>query len=66
MDTQLIDVEDAATILGVTPSRFYALARAGIVPVVHLGRQLRVDPKALERWIQEGGKALPGGWKRKQ
>lgn len=63
MRRSLISAEEAATILGVSPSRFYALARGGIVPVVHLGRQVRVDPEALERWIQEGGKVLPGGWK---
>jgi hypothetical protein len=52
--------------VGVSIGRFYDLVRAGIFPpgvVVRLGRQIRVDPKKLEHFIETGGKALPGGWR---
>jgi excisionase family DNA binding protein len=43
--------------LNVTPSRAYELVRTGVVPCVRLGRQVRVDPEAVERWIEAGGTA---------
>jgi hypothetical protein len=52
--------------VGVTTERFYDLVRHGIFPpgvVVRLGRQIRIDPEQLERFIEAGGKALPGGWR---
>lgn len=44
--------------------RVYTLLREGILPGVHLGRQVRVDKQALDEFIRNGGKALPGGWRR--
>lgn len=60
----LITLADAARRLGVTYQRAAALAREETIPTVRLGRQIRVDPAALEEWIRSGGKPLPGGWKR--
>ena len=40
------------------------LAREGVLPVVRLGRQYRVDPERLSEWIGAGGRPLPGGWRR--
>jgi putative molybdopterin biosynthesis protein len=54
----------AARRLGVSIGRCYELAREGLIPTVRLGRQLRVDPQALDEWIRRGGKALPGGWRK--
>lgn len=48
----------ASTILGTSTARAYEMARLGLIPVVRLGRQLRVDMDALEAWIKEGGKGL--------
>ena len=51
--------------LGVSKARAYEMARLGLLPgVVRLGRQVRVDMDKLEAWIDNGGQALPGGWKR--
>ncbi|GMA49223.1 hypothetical protein GCM10025857_05800 [Alicyclobacillus contaminans] len=64
MVRRLLTMTEVAEICGVSVSRVYELAREGLIPVVRLGRQLRVDPEQLERWIQTGGKAYPGGWRR--
>jgi hypothetical protein len=40
------------------------MIRRGILPGVRLGRQVRIDPEALAAFIETGGKALPGGWRR--
>ena len=57
--------EEVAGVLNVSYLRATALVREGILPTVHLGRQKRIDPRKLEEFIQAGGKALPGGWRRK-
>ena len=36
----------------------YALAREGIIPVVRIGRQVRVDREQLATWIEGGGQEL--------
>lgn len=65
--TELQSSEYGARRLGVTPARFYELCRQKVLPlgvVVRLGRRIRVDPDALERFIAGGGQGLRGGWKR--
>ena len=52
---------------GVTMARAYALVREGLLPpgvVVRIGRQVRIDPDALDQFIAAGGSGLPGGWRR--
>jgi excisionase family DNA binding protein len=60
----LLTVPEVARVLRVSPPRVYELARDGLIPVVRLGRQVRVEQDALRRWIASGGQALPGGWRR--
>jgi excisionase family DNA binding protein len=63
----LESVEYAAKRLNITEQRAYQLAREGILPegvIVRLGRQIRIDPDELEKFIRGGGQALPGGWKK--
>ena len=64
MSTELLSLKDACKILNVSYARGATLARDGMLPVVRLGRQLRVDPQRFSRFVEEGGKALPGGWRR--
>ena len=61
---RLMTVSEAAELLRLRPARVYQLGRAGVLPVVHLGRQVRVDEQALRDWIARGGQALSGGWRR--
>ena len=61
---QLFRIPEVAKMLSISPERAYELARSGALPVVRLGRQLRVDPNALAEWVKKGGKSLPGGWRR--
>ena len=66
-ESKLESVSYGSKRVGVSIDRFYTLVRQGIFPpgvVVHLGRQIRVHPEKLERFIENGGKALPGGWRR--
>ena len=63
-EKKLLTIEKVAFRLGITEARGYELARTNILPVVRLGRQIRIDPDALEEFIKKGGQALPGGWKK--
>jgi len=60
---KLLNVKVVAEMLDATEYRVYTLAREGILPSVRLGRQLRFSAEALDKFIANGGKPLPGGWK---
>ena len=65
MDSKtLLTVPEVAPILRVSVPRCYEMARTQILPVVRLGRQLRIDREKLQEWINNGGQALGGGWRR--
>ncbi len=57
-DLRLLTVPEVAPILRVSAARAYELARDGVLPVVRIGRQVRVDPTVLRDWIREGGAGL--------
>lgn len=60
----LLTLRETASVLSVKYPRVAELARHGTIPVVRLGRQVRVDPGQLEGFISKGGKALAQGWRR--
>lgn len=55
---KLLRIPQVADILNVSEWRAYELARQGRLPVVRLGRQVRVNEAALMSWIESGGSAL--------
>jgi hypothetical protein len=49
-------MRDVAAIIDVRLDRAYELARTGVLPgVVRIGRQIRVNPDQLQRFIENGG-----------
>ena len=54
----LMKIPEVARVLDVPVDRGYALARDGVIPVVRIGRQVRVDQDQLAAWIEEGGREL--------
>lgn len=48
----LVDAREAAGQLGVPPSWLLTEARRNRVPHVRIGKYVRFDPAALERWAQ--------------
>ena len=61
---KLLTIDEVAGILNVKVARAYELARTGLLPTVKLGRQVRIEERRLIAWIEAGGAALPGGWKK--
>ena len=55
----LLTVPEVARILRVRVPRAYELARQGAIPVVRIGRQVRIQEEILREWITSGGQALP-------
>lgn len=55
---KLLKMDEVAEILDVTRDRAYALARDGTIPVVYIGRQVRVEEGKLIAFINKGGKQL--------
>lgn len=61
---RLLLVNEVAEILRLSRARVYELIRQELLPHTRLGRQIRVDEEVLREFVQSGGQALPGGWKR--
>lgn len=55
-DDEIMTMDEVAQKLRVNLARAYELARSGGLPVVRLGRQLRVNRQALEEWLRESTK----------
>jgi len=63
-ESEFLTLKEAAMKLKVSYARAAELARAGLIPVVRLGRQVRVDAERLREFRRSGGQALSGGWRR--
>ena len=50
-DRRLLTVPEAATQLGISRSKGWQLAQRSEIPVVRIGRSVRVPADALEAWI---------------
>jgi excisionase family DNA binding protein len=60
----LLTMQEVADCLDVSLQRAYEMGCCGLLPAVRMGRQIRVEEAGLMSWIESGGRALPGGWKR--
>ena len=59
----LLRAPEVAAMLDLSTDRVYALARQGRIPNVKIGRSVRFARAAVQQWVEDGGEALPGGWK---
>lgn len=59
LERRLLRMSDVAEVLDVSVARAYELARSGLIPAVRMGRQVRVEQRQLEEWIEAGGNP---GW----
>jgi excisionase family DNA binding protein len=57
MDKEILDIEGAADILGVSKTTIYKLAREGTIPATRVGREWRFSRSNLVDWIKNGTKA---------
>jgi len=52
-ETLLLRPEDAGRALGIGRSKTYELMRSGDLPVIAIGRSVRIPVEALRAWINE-------------
>ena len=52
LECELLRVEEAARVLGVGRSKAFEMLRAGELPVVRMGRSVRIPRRALAAWIE--------------
>src|SRR6267142_239943 len=57
MDKEILDVEGAATLLGVSTTTIYNLARKGEIPATRVGREWRFARTNLIQWVANGAAA---------
>jgi PTS system nitrogen regulatory IIA component len=57
MDEEILDVDGAARILGVSTKTVYNLARKGEIPAMRIGREWRFALKNLREWVANASKA---------
>lgn len=53
MEPVLLTVEEAARALSLGRSKTYALLASGALPVVRIGRSVRVPAAALREWAEQ-------------
>lgn len=58
---KLLTIPETAEIIGVSVQAAYQLARENKIPVVRIGRRVRVNSIKLQEWINNGGCSFPGG-----
>ena len=56
---KLLTMNEVADVFDLPVSQARELGRQGVIPVVKVGRLVRVDPNALEEFIRQGGKPFP-------
>ena len=57
MDKEIVDVKGAATLLGVSTTTIYNLARKGEIPATRVGREWRFARANLIQWVANGAAA---------
>ena len=53
MEPRLLTITEASQYLSLHPKTIYFMARKGELPVVKVGRAVRFDRVALDRWIEK-------------
>ena len=59
MDEEILDVEGAARVLGVSTRTVYSLARKGEIPAMRIGREWRFALKNLRGCLKSSGCCEP-------
>jgi excisionase family DNA binding protein len=57
MDKDILDIEEAATLFGVSTRTIYTLARKGDIPATRVGREWRFARRNLIAWVANGSQA---------
>ena len=59
----LLRIPEVARTLGIARSLAYQMARDGRLPVVHIGKAVRIPRQRLEAWIEDRARAEEAGFR---
>ena len=62
-ELRFFTVPEIADLLQMKRERVYEAVRLGLVPAVHIGRQIRIEQKAFVDWVRGGGQTCAAGWR---
>lgn len=62
---EMLTVREAAEALRLSVPGVYGLIRHGVLPVCRLGRSIRLSERVLATFVETGGRAWPGGWRKR-
>jgi len=54
-------VQQIADLVQLSPARVYEAIRLGLLPAVHIGRQVRIEEQGFQDWVRRGGQAYQPG-----
>jgi excisionase family DNA binding protein len=64
--SELLRGGEVAGLLNISRALAYRWMQAGVLPVVRVGRTVRVPRSACLRWIEQNTQQPAGDWKRKR
>ena len=63
LELRFFTIPEIADLLQMKRERVYEAVRLGLVPAVHIGRQIRIEERAFVEWVRDGGPTFAGGWR---
>ena len=57
-------VLEIGELIKLSPDRVYEAIRQGLLPSVHIGRQIRIEEQTFHDWVRQGGTRYSGGHNR--
>jgi excisionase family DNA binding protein len=60
MNETLMQISEVSQALGISDTTTRRLIKAGVLPAVRVGGQIRIDRNRLRDWISSGGGAIRG------
>ena len=54
-------VQQIADLVQLSTARVYEAIRLGLLPAVHIGRQVRIEEQGFQEWVRRGGQSYQHG-----
>lgn len=55
MSNSFLQISQVADLLEISDTTARRLVKTGVLPAVRVGRQIRIDQKRLQEWLNSGG-----------
>ena len=56
MENELLNLSEVMKILSVSRQKIYMMANNNEIPIIRIGRNIKVPKRALEQWIENNTK----------